>query len=129
LPSPPGFFIIEPAREVMLFGVREKGDVTILDLVGEIRLAAEASPSVQALVKEQLAAGKKKILLNFDKVDFLDSYGVGDVLAAYVSTQEKGGKLKVFHLSSKIWLIFNYSGLTRIIETFDTEDRALQSFA
>gem|GEM_PF-3481533 len=44
----------------MLFGVREKGDVTILDLVGEIRLAAEASPSVQALVKEQLAAGKKR---------------------------------------------------------------------
>jgi anti-sigma B factor antagonist len=113
----------------MQFGVREKGDVTILDLAGEIRLAAEASLSVQALVKEQLVAGKKKILLNFEKVDFLDSYGVGDVLAAFVSTQEKGGKLKVFHLSSKIWLIFNYSGLTRILETFDTEDQALRSFA
>lgn len=113
----------------MQFGVREKGDVTILDLAGEIRLTAEAPPSVQALVKDQLAAGKKKILLNFGKVDFLDSYGVGDVLAAYVSTQEKGGKLKVFQLSSKIWLIFNYSGLTRIIETFDTEDQALRSFA
>jgi anti-anti-sigma factor len=113
----------------MLFGVREKAGVIILDLAGEIRLTAEVSPSIQALVKEQLAADKKKILLNFEKVDFLDSYGVGDVLAAYVSTQEKGGKLKVFHLSNKIWLIFNYSGLTRIIETFDTEDQALQSFA
>ncbi len=113
----------------MRFGVREKGDVTIVDLAGEIRFTAEASASVQALVKDQLAAGKKKILLNFSQVDFLDSYGVGDVLAAYVSTQDKGGKLKVFHLSSKIWLIFNYSGLNRIIETFDTEDQALRSFA
>ena len=113
----------------MLFGVREKGNVTILDLAGEIRFSAEASPSVQALVKEQLAAGKTKILLNFEKVDFLDSYGVGDVMAAFVSTQTKSGKLKAFRLSSKISLIFNYSGLARIIETFDNEDQALRSFA
>jgi len=129
LPSPAGFFIIEAGREAMLFGVREKGNVTILDLAGEIRFSAEASPSVQALVKEQLAAGKTKILLNFEKVDFLDSYGVGDVMAAFVSTQTKSGKLKAFRLSSKISLIFNYSGLARIIETFDNEDQALRSFA
>jgi len=112
----------------MQFHIREKGDSVILDLVGEVRFAEEAGPSVQALVKEQLARGKKKILLNFEHVDFVDSYGIGDILAAYVSSQERGGKLKAFHLPNKIWLVFNYSGLTRIIETFDTEEQALQSF-
>lgn len=91
----------------MQFGIREKGEITILDLTGEIRLSEEAAPSVQGLVKEQLAAGKKKILLNFEHVDFIDSYGIGDVLAAYLSAQERGRKLKVFHLPNKIWLIFN----------------------
>lgn len=112
----------------MEFSIREKGDAAILDLSGEIRFSEEGSPSVHALVKEQLARGKKKILLNFERVDFIDSSSIGDILAAYVSSQERSGKLKIFHLPHKIWLIFNYSGLTRIIPTFDTEDQALGSF-
>ncbi len=112
----------------MQFSIREKEDAAILDLSGEIRFAEQTTPSIQALVKEQLAQGKKKILLNFEHVAFIDSYGIGDVLAAYVSCQDRGGKLKIYHLPNKIWLVFNYSGLTRIIETFDTENQALASF-
>jgi len=37
--------------------------------------------------------------------------------------------LKLACLSPKIWLIFHYSGLTRILEIFDSEEKALQSFA
>ncbi len=113
----------------MQFGLREKNDVVIMDLAGEIRLSEEYTPSLQNLIKERLASGKMNILLNFAKVEFIDSYGIGDIVASYIAVQEKKGKLKLAGLSNKIWLIFNYSGLTRILEIFDSEEKALKSFA
>jgi len=112
----------------MRLGLREKNDVVILDLAGEIRLSEEQAPSLHKLITEQLSLGKKKILLNFAKVDFIDSYGIGDIVAAHTAVQKKKGSLKFVHLSDKIWLIFNYSGLTKIFELFDTEEKALKSF-
>jgi anti-sigma B factor antagonist len=113
----------------MRAGLREKNDVVIIDLVGEMRLSEEFTPSLQKMITEQLSSGKKKILLNFAKVDFIDSYGIGDIVSAYIAVQEKKGKLKFVHLSDKIWLIFNYSGLTKIFEIFDSEEKALKTFA
>ena len=112
----------------MPVSLREKGEVVILDLSGEIRFSEAVFPSLKKLIVEQLASGKKNILLNFEKVEFIDSYGIGDIVAAHTAVQEKKGKLKLAHLSHKIWLIFNYSGLTRILEIFDSEDKALSSF-
>jgi len=130
LPIGPKWKIIieSQERKSTQFSIREKGDVSILDLVGEIRFTEQGCPTVHSQVKEQLAQGKRKILLNFEHIDFIDSCGIGDILAAYVSCQQKAGKLKIFHLPPKIWLVFNYSGLTRIIATFDTEEQALRSF-
>jgi len=113
----------------MQFGLREKQDVIILDLAGEIRLTEDFAPSLQQLLTEQLASEKRKILLNFAKVDFIDSSGIGEIVASYIAVREKNGKLKFVHLSAKIWLIFNYSGLTKIFEIFDNEEKALKSFA
>ncbi len=112
----------------MPVSIREKGEVVILDLSGEIRVSEALFPSLKKLIAEQLASGKRNILLNFENVEFIDSYGIGDVLAAHTAVQEKKGKLKLAHLSHKIWLIFNYSGLTRILEIFDSEEKALSSF-
>jgi len=61
-------------------------------------------------------------------VDFIDSYGIGDIVASYSAVKEKKGRLKLACLSPKIWLIFQYSGLTRILEIFDSEEKAIQSF-
>lgn len=107
---------------------REKSGVVILDLSGELRFSEAASPSLKKLIAEQLASGKKNILLNFEKVEFIDSYGIGDIVAAHRAVQEKKGKMKLLNLSHKIWMIFYYSGLTRILEIFDSEDNALSSF-
>jgi anti-anti-sigma factor len=112
----------------MRVSIRKKGEVVILDLSGEIRISEEHFPSLKKLVAEQLSSGKKNILLNFEKVEFIDSSGIGDVLAAHTAVREKKGQLKLAHLPHKIWLVFNYSGLTRILEIFDSEDKALDSF-
>jgi anti-sigma B factor antagonist len=113
----------------MLVSFKEKDGVVIVDLAGEIRLTEEHTPSLHKLVAEQLTAGKINFLFDFEKVDFIDSYGIGDIVAAYTAVQQKKGKLKLANLSQKIWLIFHYSGLTRILEMFDDRDKALKSFS
>jgi len=109
--------------------VREEQGVTVIDLAGEIRLTDTATPALQREVAEQLAEGKSDFLLNLAKLDFIDSYGIGDIVASYLEVKEKKGRLKLAGLSPKIWLIFHYSGLTRILEIFDSEESALKSFA
>lgn len=113
----------------MVIKSREKGALVIVDLSGEIRLTAEQSASLQRQIAEKLGAGKRDILLNFTAVDFIDSYGIGDVVASYLAVKEHKGRLKLTGLSPKIWLIFNYSGLTRILEIFDSEEEAIKSFS
>lgn len=113
----------------MSMKVREKDGIVVIDLVGEIRLSDDYTPALHRQVAEQLVEGKCDILLNFAKVDFIDSYGIGDVVASYLAVKEKKGRLKLACLSPKIWLIFHYSGLTRILESFDSEEKALRSFS
>ena len=116
-------------KGAMSIKVHEKDGIIIFDLAGEIRLSDNFTPALHRQVSEQLNEGKVNILLNFAKVDFIDSYGIGDIVASYLAVKEKKGRLKLAGLSPKIWLIFHYSGLTRILEIFDSEEKALQSFS
>jgi anti-sigma B factor antagonist len=114
----------------MNFVIEEKGDIFILRMQGELRLT-EAPPlsiTIQKLVKEQLELGKTKFILDFKRVDFIDSYGIGDLVASYVSAQNKGAKLKIANLSLKVGLVLNYCGIPKIIEIFDDEEAAIKSF-
>jgi anti-sigma B factor antagonist len=112
----------------MLATLKEKGGVVIVELAGEIRVTEDRAPPLRKLITEQLAAGKVRFLLDLEKVDFIDSYGIGDVVAAYTAVRQKKGELKLANLSPKIWLIFHYSGLTRVLEMFDSREKALKSF-
>jgi len=107
---------------------REKNDITIFDIGGEIRRTDIAEATLHELVKDQLDLGKKHILLNFDKVEFIDSFGVGEILASYISTHNLGGHLKIARISKKLFLVFQITMLTKVLEIFDEEELALQSF-
>jgi len=113
----------------MTFSIKERNDIVILQIEGELRLTEQPplALTMQKLVKEQLETGKKKFILDFKKVDFIDSYGIGDIVASYVSAQNKGAKLKIASPSLKVRLVLNYCGIPKIIEFFDDEDSAVRS--
>lgn len=112
----------------MVINKREKNSIVIFDIDGEIRRSDVSDVTLHQLVKEQLDVGKKQILLNFDKVEFIDSFGVGEILASYISTHNLGGKLKLARISKKLFLIFQVTMLTKVLDIHDEEDSALQSF-
>ncbi len=112
----------------MMINKREKNNIVIFDIEGEIRRSDITDVTLHQLVKEQLEVGRKQILLNFEKVEFIDSFGVGEILASYISTHNLGGKLKLARISKKLFLIFQVTMLTKVLDIHDEEDSALQSF-
>ena len=112
----------------MKISTREKDDVTIFDIEGEIRRSDITDITLHQLVKDQLDTGKRNILLNFQDVEFIDSFGVGEILASYISTHNLGGKLKIAKISKKLYLVFQVTMLTKVFEIFDDERVALESF-
>jgi anti-anti-sigma factor len=112
----------------MIIKTRQKDDVVIFDIEGEIRRSDMSETTLHELVKDRLEAGTRNILFNFEKVEFIDSFGVGEILASYISTQNLGGKLKLARISKKLYLVFQVTMLTKVLEIFDSEESAMQNF-
>jgi anti-anti-sigma factor len=107
---------------------RVLNDIVIIDIGGDIRQYEVKGISLYQHVRDQLHAGKRNILINFENVDFIDSLGVGDLLSSYVSTNNLGGKIKLIKVSPKIHLVFQVTLMDRLFEFFDSEDAAIESF-
>jgi anti-anti-sigma regulatory factor len=78
----------------MISRIREIKDVTIFDLNEQFCRPAGASTTLHESIKSELEKGKRKFLLNFQNVKLIDSFGVGQILASYVSIHKLGGQLK-----------------------------------
>jgi len=107
---------------------RKRDDIIIFDIEGEIRRSDISDVTLHQLVKDQLDAGNKKILLNFERVDFIDSFGVGEILASYISTHNLGGQLKIAKISQKLYLVFQVTMLTKVLDIVDDVESAVSSF-
>jgi len=112
----------------MQINLREKQGITVFDIEGEIRRSEASNITLHRIIKNQLDENKKKFLLNMNKVEFIDSFGVGEILASYISTQNVGGSLKLTNISKKLSLVFQVTMLSKVFEIFDDEEKALESF-
>ena len=113
----------------MNINLRRKDDVSVFDIEGEIRRSEFMNTSLHEMVKELLEEGNRKILLNLEDVDFIDSYGVGEILASYISTKNVGGQLKLAHISQKLSLVFQVTMLSKVFDIYDSEKEALDNFS
>ena len=107
---------------------REKEDIVIFDVTGEIKRSDTIDITLHQQVKDFLDSGRRNILFNFKNVDFIDSFGVGEILASYISTHNLGGKLKIARISKKLFLVFQVTMLTNVLDIFDDEEIALASY-
>jgi len=112
----------------MIIKTREIGNIVVFDVEGEIRRTDTAQETLHTLVEAQLDRGRRNVLLNLGGVEFIDSFGVGQILASYISTQNLGGRLKLCKISHKLLLIFQITMLTKVLEIHEDCDRALESF-
>jgi anti-anti-sigma factor len=108
---------------------RSAGDIVIFDIGGEFTRWGQALPTLSELVKAKLNEGENRILLNFEKTGFVDSYGVGELTASFISTRNSGGMLKLCRIPDKLDLIFKITGLDKVLSIYPTEEAALEAFS
>ncbi len=108
---------------------REEDNVVIFYIRGEIRRSEVVEVTLHQLVKDHLDDGKRKILLNFREVDFIDSFGVGEILASYISVHNLGGKLSIAEISERLYRVFQVTMLTKVLDIHDSEEKALESLS
>ena len=106
--------------------IREKDGVIIFDIEGEVKSAVKKI--LHGLLKDQLANDKRNLLLNMEQVTCIDSDGVGEILSGYISACKSGGRLKLAKLPNKIYLVFQITLLTKVLEIYDDEEKAIKSF-
>ena len=106
---------------------REVNGVTVIDLEGRIVLGEESN-SFRERVKSLLAAGKKKIVLNLANVSYIDSAGLGTLVATFHSARSQGATLKLANLGQKFKEVLQVTKLMTVFDTYDNETAAIQSF-
>ncbi len=106
---------------------REVNGVTVIDLEGRIVLGEESN-SFRERVKSLLAAGKKKIVLNLANVSYIDSAGLGTLVATFHSARSQGATLKLANLGQKFKEVLQVTKLMTVFDTYENEPAAIQSF-
>ncbi len=106
---------------------RQKEDVSILDLEGNVIMGG-GSALLRETIRRLVGQGKNRILLNFGEVKYLDSSGIGELMASLVSLNRQGGQLGFCNLTERVTEVMELSSLISIFEIFDSEDAALKGF-
>ena len=109
------------------FTNREVDGVAVLALDGRIVLGEESN-ALREKVKAVVAEGKKKIVLNMDNVTFIDSAGLGTLVASHHSAKAQGAALKLCHLGSKFQEVLQITKLLTVFDVYNTEAEAVASF-
>jgi anti-sigma B factor antagonist len=78
---------------------REVDGVSIVALGGRI-VFGEESNALRANVKSLIAEGKQKIVLNMENIEYIDSAGLGMLIAAHLSAKTHGASLRLCNLGS-----------------------------
>ena len=106
---------------------RDVGQVSILDMRGRITLGDEIE-DLRSAVRNLVAKGQKKIILNLAEVDYIDSSGVGELVGCFTTVRNAGGELKLLNLSKKVHDVLHVTKLYTVFDIREDEFNAVKSF-
>lgn len=106
---------------------RDSGKVRVLDLKGRITLGA-GDLELRKAVQDELDKGNLNIVLHLQGVDYVDSAGLGELVAVKKRAAAKGGNVKLVMPSESVYKVMSIVSLHLVFEIFDNEAKAIASF-
>jgi len=106
---------------------RTKDGILVVDCVGRIVFGDETS-YLRDTVK-QLLLEYKRIVLNLGEVNYIDSGGLGTLVALYTSARSAGVSIKLANLTQRVGDLLQVTKLLTVFEVYDSEEKALQAFS
>ena len=102
----------------------KKGDVIIVDVSGRLTLG-ESTSALRTMMRELVEGGSRRIVLNMAEVTYIDSSGIGELVAAYTTIATAGGVVKLLNLAKRVHELLYITKLYTVFESFEDEASAL----
>jgi anti-sigma B factor antagonist len=106
---------------------RVAGEIMIIDFSGKITLG-EGSSLLRKTVRDLVDRGHRKILINLDDVDYIDSSGIGELVSAFTTVNTVQGELKLLNLTKRVHDLLQITRLYTVFDVQSDEDQAVRSF-
>ncbi|NKB87119.1 MAG: anti-sigma factor antagonist [Acidobacteria bacterium] len=106
---------------------RRVDDVVIVDLDGKLTLGS-GDVQLRQIMSDLMERKETKILLNLEKVMYMDSAGTGELVAAYTTSNNNGASLKLLNLTAKVRDLLMFTQLISVFEDYSDVAEAVHSF-
>ena len=106
----------------------ESGGVVIVDTNGKLTLG-EGTSALRTKIRELVAAGSRRIVLNLADVSYMDSSGLGELIGAHTTVITAGGEMKLLNLAKRVHDLLKLTKLYTVFEVFEDEAAAVASFS
>ena len=110
----------------MKINVEAAGDIKIFHLTG--RLEAATTDVLKEALHKEIKADTKQFVFDLAEVGFIDSSGLGALVASLRSVNKDGGDIRLAALTPEVQTIFELTRLHRLFEIFDSPQLAVESF-
>jgi anti-sigma B factor antagonist len=107
---------------------RESEGVVIVEAAGRLTLT-DGHTQLRDMVHVFTGNGSKKFVLNLERVEMMDSYGIGELARTYSVARRAGGDIKLAGVSRRVFEVLEISRLTTVFQVYATETAAVESFA
>ncbi len=110
----------------MAFHVRKEGDVTVVDVDGQLIVGNRQELKQKVLA--ELEKGERRFLIDFSSTGYIDSSGLGVLVSLSKKVREQGGELRLSSLNEDLRTLFELTKLDTLFRIGTTREEALQGF-
>jgi len=107
---------------------KESDGITLIELSGRIVLGEESN-QLRTKIKELLGKGKTRLIMDLANVSYIDSAGLGTLVAGFTSAQNQGASVKLANLTKKFDEQLHITKLVTVFDVYDTVADAVKSFS
>jgi len=105
---------------------RHVGDVAVIDVSGRITLG-EGNVMLREVVRDLMDKGHKRIVLNLNEVNYVDSSGMGELVKTHATIRNRGGELKLANLNKRVNDLLQVTRLSSVFDIHPDEAAAIAS--
>ena len=110
----------------MAFQVSKSGDVTVIDVEGQLIVGNRQE--LKQKVLDELEGGERKFVVDFSSTGYIDSSGLGVLVSLSKKIREQGGELRLSSLNEDLRTLFELTKLDTLFRITDTKEEALEGF-
>lgn len=106
---------------------REENGIMVIEPKGKI-MGGPESTALHDLLHDLIDQGKKNVVIDLGKVDWMNSTGLGLLISGLTTLRKSGGELKLANVTDKIQSLLTITKLVTIFKSYDSVDEAVTSF-